>query len=801
MRNTLLVLFHLLIMSSAAFAQHSDTMIFGDVKDKNSGEHLPFAIISVEGTNVKTSCDATGHFKLTGIPTGNYIVTARLTGYKSQQLAVQATDGTAQTLFFKLEEDALELNQVVVTATRTEHYVKNVPIRTEVLTAQAIESKNAKNLYEALEGVAGVRVEQQCQACNFSQVRMQGLGAEHTQVLIDGEPIYSGLAGVYGLQQIGTNDIDRIEIVKGAGSALYGSSAVAGSINIISREPTFEPSLNLDVEYGSCGHKNYGASAGMRKNNIGVSAFIQRNEEKPLDETQDGNTRKEVKHKDGISDRVESQMTNLGMGLYFFNPLKMGDKLILRGKVVDEQRRGGTMKDQVFLNPFSEGTEFINTNRFHLDLNYNLPLSSKTTLNLSTAYVHHKRNATNDTYLTSYKDSHNGESPDVEMMRPYLAKENSLTPSLTLTSRLGHHQITAGVQGFVTNLRETGKYCIDDEDNTAYYGTSYTSIGKKKAHEIGAFIQDEWTNLLPGLTIVPGIRLNTHHSEELYKSSEKVFDGNFPKTKFSKIVVLPRLALKFDVTKKLVLRANIGTGFRAPYGFSEDLHLCSGSPRIWKSSNLKGEKSISYNLSADYYADRLQLSLNIFRTDLKDKIEFASADANVKKLGYTYQWENVDDGYVQGIELGAKFVLLRDLKAGLNWTFNQGEYKHQRSDWQGTPYAKDSKQISRFPEMTGDLSLDYTPGTWTFTVESSLQGRMYIDYNAEDAANSKIKRTPTFMLLNARVSKKIGKMFTLYAGGKNILGYIQDEKHTDDAAFMYAPVTGAAFYAGVSLKL
>ena len=106
------------------------------------------------------------------------------------------------------------------------------------MTSQAITKKNAQNLYEALEGVPGIRVEQQCQFCNFSEVRMQGLGAEHTQVLIDGEPIYSGLAGVYGLQQIGTNDIDRLEVVKGAGSALYGSSAVAGAINIISKEPT-----------------------------------------------------------------------------------------------------------------------------------------------------------------------------------------------------------------------------------------------------------------------------------------------------------------------------------------------------------------------------------------------------------------------------------------------------------------------------------------------------------------------------------------------------------------------------------
>ena len=98
-----------------------------------------------------------------------------------------------------------------------------------------------------------------------------------------------------------------------------------------------------------------------------------------------------------------------------------------------------------------------------------------------------------------------------------------------------------------------------------------------------------------------------HSSGEEYATSVKVSDSAFPTTKFSKTTVNPRIAIKYEVTPSLVLRANIGTGFRAPYGFSEDLHLCSGSPRVWKSSNLKGERAISYNLSADYYAKEVSV--------------------------------------------------------------------------------------------------------------------------------------------------------------------------------------------------
>lgn len=779
-------------------AEETDAMLFGDVKSKTTGKHLPYVQIQVKGTKLITNCDKSGHFQLANLPEGEQTIVASFVGYKPQELKVMMKRNKGTEVYFFLEEDEQELGQVVVTGTRTQHFLKDVPIRTEVLTSQALINKNAQNLYEALEGVPGIRVEQQCQFCNFSMVRMQGLGAEHTQVLIDGEPIYSGLAGVYGLSQMGTNDIDRLEIVKGAGSALYGSSAVAGAINIISKEPGYEPSLNADLQFGNFGYRNYNASASMRKRNIGFNVFAQRTENDAIDMTQDGDTRDKVKHKDGVSDRVASKLTNMGFGLHFYHPFAKNDKLVIRGKVMEEHRAGGTMTDNLYLNPFSEGTEDITTNRLSGDLNYNLPIGKRSELNFSTAYVHHKRNATNDTFLGDYIDSHNGASPDVQMMRPYVAKENTYTPSLTFTTRLSNHTLLAGAQGYFTNLRETGLYCVNDEEDP-HHGTAYTSVGKKHANEFGFFVQDEWT-ILPGFVAVPGLRFDVHNSGEEYTSSEKVYDGTFPKTKFNETSFNPRLALKYQVSSELVLRANVGTGFRAPYGFSEDLHLCSGSPRVWKSADLDGERAVSFNLSADYYGHNYQLSANLFRTNLSNKIEFVPADEKVKKLGYTYQWQNQDDAYVQGIELGVKWNPFKDFKTALGWTFNQGKYKHVRGDWADTPYAEASKNISRFPAMTGDLNLEYTPGTWTFTVNGSLQGKMYIDYMKDDEIAEKIKETNTYMLFNARVAKQIGD-WSIYAGGKNIFSYVQDEKHTDNAAFMYAPVYGATWYVGVGVKL
>ena len=144
-------------------AQETDAMLFGDVKSKTTGKHLPYATIKVKGTKLKTVCDGTGHFKLVHLPLGKQTIIASIVGYKDQELEVQMQSEKVTSVYFQLEDDELSVNQVVVTGTRTQHYVKSVPIRTEVLTSKAITNKNAQNVFEALENTPGIRVEQQCQ--------------------------------------------------------------------------------------------------------------------------------------------------------------------------------------------------------------------------------------------------------------------------------------------------------------------------------------------------------------------------------------------------------------------------------------------------------------------------------------------------------------------------------------------------------------------------------------------------------------------------------------------------------------
>ena len=213
------------------------------------------------------------------------------------------------------------------------------------------------------------------------------------------------------------------------------------------------------------------------------------------------------------------------------------------------------------------------------------------------------------------------------------------------------------------------------------------------------------------------------------------------------------------------------------------------------------ETAISYNLSADYYGEIFRISSNLFRTDLRNKIGFSDADPDIAALGYDYQWKNIDDAYVQGLELSIQTNLAQNFNTGINFTFNQGEYKNARADWMGTEYESISKYIPRFPSTTGNLKIEYNPKTWSFILLGNYQGSMYIDYYSDDPNfQSKIKKTDPFMIFNARVSKTL-ENFKIYSGINNIFNYVQDERHLDDAAFMYAPVYGTMFYGGVSIEI
>jgi outer membrane receptor for ferrienterochelin and colicins len=173
---------------------------------------------------------------------------------------------------------------------------------------------------------------------------------------------------------------------------------------------------------------------------------------------------------------------------------------------------------------------------------------------------------------------------------------------------------------------------------------------------------------------------------------------------------------------------------------------------------------------------------------------------DVKNLGYTYQWRNIDDAVVRGIEMTLLLNPMRNLNIGTDFSINSGSYKNTREDWRGTSYEGISDKISRFPSTSGSVKIEYASHNWSLTIYGFYQGKSYIDYISEMESNSKIRESDPYMTFNASISRTFGKA-RLYVGGKNIFSYVQVERHLDDAAFLYAPVYGALYYTGLSLLI
>src|SRR5687768_11548954 len=275
-----------LLVASASAAE--PCLVSGTVVD-SSGLPVPGVSVSVGSTVAVT--DQRGRYCVETLTPGQHTLSVTLDGFMPHgALLTVATEPLTHdvtlTPGFRQE--------TVVTATRTSRRLDDVPVRTEVVGRDVIERLGARTLAEAIEFTTGVRVENNCQNCNFSQIRLLGLEGPYTQLLVDGQPVMSSLAQVYGIEQIPARMIERIEVVKGGGSALYGPGSVGGVVNVISREPSRSGGVAETRSELVGGLTNYSFNGALDWVDAGrqsyFTAFAQSDRVKPLDVTGDGFT-------------------------------------------------------------------------------------------------------------------------------------------------------------------------------------------------------------------------------------------------------------------------------------------------------------------------------------------------------------------------------------------------------------------------------------------------------------------------------------------------------------------------------
>ena len=324
--------------ASAQREKATDANIHGHVIDAKTRTHIPFVTISIQGTTIGTVADATGHYFLKNLPIGDYTIVAEAVGLKSVEQRVTIEPRKSVEINIVMEEESLNMDEVVVSATRNETNKKSTATIVNVASAKLFENTASSNLAESMKFQPGLRVENTCGNCGAVQLRINGLDGQYSQILLDSNPIFSSLAGVYGLEQLPVAMIERVEVIRGGGSALFGSNAIGGVVNIITKEPlrntlTLSHTSNVlesgDAEFNT----SLNGSFVSDDNRAGVYLFGMVKDRDAYD-----------RNGDGFTDITRMQSETIGFRGYY--KTSMQSKLTAEYHHIKEHRRGGDNIDE-----------------------------------------------------------------------------------------------------------------------------------------------------------------------------------------------------------------------------------------------------------------------------------------------------------------------------------------------------------------------------------------------------------------------------------------------------------------------
>lgn len=747
-----------LCMMLSAGAQETDAHIHGHVVDRNTGEHLPYIVVMLKGTTIGVSTDHTGHYMLRNIPEGTFTVEVSAIGYKTRTQEVNIRKGRAYEVNFMLEEDHVQIDGVIVSATRSETTRRMSPTLVNVVGMDVYNRTNSTTVAQGLSFQPGVRVENNCQNCGFQQVRINGLDGQYTQILIDSRPIFSALAGVYGIEQLPANMVDRVEVMRGGGSALFGSSAIAGTINIITKEPVRNSasiSHTTTLIGGSSALHNttdINASIVSEDNKLGLAIFGQNTAKDEWDANGDGFT--ELSR---ISGQTIGFRGYIKTGLY--------SKVTAEYHHLEEFRRGG---DNLDLPPhevmIAEQTKHgINTGGLKFDW---FSKDQKHRLNTFASIQHIDR----ESYYGAGMDPNAyGQTGDLTWVggAQYIHKaDNCLFMPADLTVGLEYNE----------------DYLRDN-----MWG--YDRVTDQTVRIVSAYAQNEWKNDQWGILI--GGRLDKHNL-------------------IKKIIFSPRANLRYNPTENINLRASYSYGFRAPQAFDEDLHIdnVGGTVSMIRlADDLRVEKSQSISVSADIYHSwgdwQGNLLLEGFFTDLNDV--FALKELGINEEGILIKERHNESGArVAGANIEGKIAWRDVLQVQAGATFQKSEYKEARS-WSDdvTP----TRKMFRTPDVHGYITASYNPmKQLTLALTGTYTGSMLLEHHAGMIEQNESVVTPDFldMGFKAAYDFKVYKTFSLQlnAGVQNIFNSFQNDFDSGadrDSGYIYGPTLPRTFFFGIKL--
>lgn len=631
MNKLYLIITYLVFITNQATAQSGG--ITGHVK--NDREPVPGATIHIAGLNQGTVTGENGKYLIDNIPSGNYQLHISHAGFQDVRKKITIGNEIIE-INILLQMKSSELDEIVVTGTMKEIRRSNSPVPVEIITPKLFQKNPTPSLFEAVGMVNGVKPQLNCNVCNTGDIHINGMEGPYTMILIDGMPIVSGLSTVYGLSGIPNSMVERIEIVKGPASSLYGSEAMGGIINVITKNPTTAPLFAADVFGTTWQELSVDASAKFKLKKatslLGVNYF---NYQNPIDNNKDNFTDVTLQNRISVFNKWNFERKHQRVAS-------------MAARYVYENRWGGEMNytDKYRGTDIIYG-ESISTNRAEIFGLYQLPIKEKIFTQFS--------------YNAHIQDSYYGTTPymadqQVGFIQTYWDKE--------LDSK---HNLLVGA---------SARYTVYDDNTPATSSADGNKNQPAKTFLPGIFVQDEFT-INSKNTLLAGYRYDydKHH-------------GN---------VHSPRIAYKYTPSKNHTIRVSFGTGFRIVNIFTEDHAALSGAREVVIKNELKPERSLNGNLNyvLKIPTDHFFAGIDItgFYSYFTNKI-LPDFDTDPKKIIY----DNLDGHAIsKGVSVNTDFNFNFPLKllAGVTWmdVFQKEQNNHGKLEksvqvhapkWSGT---------------------------------------------------------------------------------------------------------------------
>lgn len=750
----------------------TDANIYGHVVDAKSGEHVPYAIIHVKGTTIATTTDMTGHFFLKNLPEGTFTIEAKYMGYTTMSKMVTTKKNTSKELNFNLSPSDLSLDEVVVSANRSETKRRMAPNLVNVINGKVFDITQSTCLAQGLNFQPGVRTEDNCQNCGFTQVRINGLDGHYSQILVDSRPIFSSLNGVYGLEQIPANMIDRVEVVRGGGSALFGASAIGGTINIITKEPV-RNSASFGHTLMSIGGSNSfdnvttgNVSLVTDDNKAGVYAYGQTHNRKGYDHDGDGYTEL-------------PELNNQTFGLNSYLRLNPYSKLSLQYHGIHEFRRGGNRLEQA---PHEANiTEQVEHSIQGGGLTYDYFAPDEK--NRLSAYFSFQ--------TTSRKSYYGGIGEGTDDDRDAAGKAYGTTHDFTYVAGAQYVHNFSKLLFMPSDLTLGAEYNFDGLKDVIL---GYDRHFKQDVHIGSFFFQNEWKSKQWGFLV--GGRLDKHNLVD-------------------NIIFSPRANLRYNPTDNLNFRLTYAGGFRAPQAFDEDLHVgVVGGERLVTvlADKLKEERSNSFSISADIYHKFGNVQTNLlvegFYTDLDNVFALRQLDRPDAQGNTVQERYNAYGAKVFGLNIEGKAMFTRWFSLQAGFTIQKSLYDEAIA-WNDEVPEQKYKKMMRSPNRYGYFTATFTPvKRFTASITGNYTGSMLIGHAAGSGVEEpKAVDTPDFMELNMKLAYDIpvSKNLTLQVNGgiQNIANSYQkdfDKGWNRDSNYIYGPSLPRSYYVGVKIN-